>query len=159
MLQAEFLLENLDETNALGQKLGALLFPGAVVALEGMLGAGKTHLTRAIAVGLGVKNPMVVTSPTFVLMQQYRGHCMIHHFDVYRLKNVDEFLDLGVEDLFPIDGVSIIEWADKVRTALPEEMLWIRLEAISENQRKLKMQATGEAYESIIQSLSSSPES
>ncbi len=79
-------LPDLAATEALGRRLAALLFPGAVVALVGPLGAGKTHLVRAIAEGLGISNSRVVTSPTFVLIQEYLARLPIYHFDVYRLR-------------------------------------------------------------------------
>src|SRR5438876_8541699 len=94
---------DLDATMAFGRRLGALLFPGAVVALVGPLGAGKTHLVRAIAEGLG-GNPNQVTSPTFVLIQEYDARLPIYHFDAYRLKDEREFADLGVHEYFEGDG-------------------------------------------------------
>src|SRR3954447_4021346 len=91
-------------TEALGRRLGRLLFPGAVVALVGPLGAGKTFLTRAIAEGLDVSDPQLVTSPTFVLIQEYPGRVPIYHFDVYRLKSATEFEDLGASEYLYGDG-------------------------------------------------------
>src|SRR2546421_2100991 len=82
----------------LGRRLGQLLFPGAVVALVGTLGAGKTFLTRAIAEGLGVADSRVVSSPTFVLIQEYQGRLPLYHFDTYRLRTVAEFSDLGAAE-------------------------------------------------------------
>src|SRR4051812_34934083 len=90
-------LPDLDATVALGRRLGALLFPGAVVALVGELGAGKTHLARAIAEGLGIPDSRAVTSPTFVLMQEYPARLTIYHFDAYRLAGTADFDALGVE--------------------------------------------------------------
>src|SRR5947207_7630174 len=82
-------------TAALGRRLGELLFPGAVVALVGTLGAGKTFLTRAVAEGLGIANSRLVSSPTFVLIQEYPARLPIFHFDAYRLRSEAEFADLG----------------------------------------------------------------
>src|SRR5215813_3640673 len=98
-------ISDLAATEAFGRRLGALLFPGSVVALVGPLGAGKTHLTRAIAEGLGVANPRAVTSPTFVLIQEYPGRLPIYHFDAYRLSGAGEFLDLGVTEYYEASGV------------------------------------------------------
>src|SRR5579859_5326038 len=93
-----FDLPELAATEAFGRRLGGLLFPGAVVALIGPLGAGKTHLARAVAAGLGVRDPRVVTSPTFVLIQEYAGRLPIYHFDAYRLRGESELADLGGQE-------------------------------------------------------------
>src|SRR5438270_927073 len=108
-------------TGAFGRRLAALLFPGAVVALVGPLGAGKTHLVRAIAEGLGVADGRVVSSPTFVLIQEYDTRLPVYHFDAYRLAGAADFLDLGAHEYFEGRGVCLIEWADRVEAALPAE--------------------------------------
>src|SRR6267142_605092 len=105
-------VQNLAETEAFGRRLAQHLFPGAVVALIGPLGAGKTNLVRAIAIGLGIANPAVVNSPTFVLIQEYDARLPIYHFDAYRLQNEMQFADLGVHEYFDGVGVCLIEWAD-----------------------------------------------
>ena len=92
-------IADLAATEAFGRRLGALLFPGAVLALVGRMGAGKTHLTRAIAEGLGVRNPAVVNSPTFVLIQEYPARVPIYHFDAYRLSGPAEFAELGADEI------------------------------------------------------------
>src|SRR5271155_2724089 len=120
-------VRNRAETDAFGHRLAQQLFPGAVVALIGTLGAGKTYLARAIAAGLGIANPDVVNSPTFVLIQEYQARLPIYHFDAYRLPSEREFADLGVHEYFAGDGVCLIEWADKVPTCLPNERLEIRI--------------------------------
>src|SRR5882724_9260492 len=91
-------LEGLPATEEFGRRLGTLLFPGAVIGLIGPLGAGKTHFVRAVAEGLGVDDSRVVTSPTFVLIQEYAGHLPIFHFDAYRLHGDAEFLELGADE-------------------------------------------------------------
>src|SRR5438552_5707225 len=101
-------------TESLGRRLGELLFPNAVVALVGPLGAGKTHLVRAVAEGLGITNSRAVNSPTFVLIQEYQARLPVYHFDAYRLRSAAEFAELGVNEYFEGDGVSLIEWADRV---------------------------------------------
>src|SRR3954453_13970210 len=107
-------VDDLAGTSRLGRALAAALFPGAVVALVCPLGAGKTHLVKAIAEGLGIANPAVVNSPTFVLIQEYDARLPIFHFDAYRLATEGEFADLGPEEYFQSNGVSLVEWADKV---------------------------------------------
>ncbi len=149
----EFQIADLAATEALGRKLGALLFPGAVIALNGPLGAGKTHLTRAIAEGLQVRNPAAVNSPTFVLIQEYPARLPIYHFDAYRLSGSREFAELGVDEYFNGDGVCIVEWADKVPEAMPAERLDIRIEVLGDTERRFTMTATGERYAAMLKSL------
>jgi tRNA threonylcarbamoyladenosine biosynthesis protein TsaE len=140
-------------TEALGRRLGALLFPGAVVALVGPLGAGKTHLTRAIAEGAGVENPAAVTSPTFVLIQEYPGPVPVYHFDTYRLPSPREFEDLGVEEYFRGDGISVVEWADRVEAVLPAERLMVTIHVTGPASRRFEIAAMGERYEQVVRRL------
>src|SRR6266403_4305588 len=109
----EIIVSDLAGTEALGRRLGGVLFGGAVVALIGPLGAGKTHLVKAIAEGLGIANPAVVNSPTFVLIQEYEARLPIYHFDAYRLRAEAEFADLGAHEYLQGSGVCLIEWADR----------------------------------------------
>lgn len=140
---------NLAETEALGRRLGALLFPNAAVALIGPLGAGKTHLVRAVAEGLGIRNPMAVTSPTFVLIQEYPARIPIFHFDAYRLNGSDDFLNLGVEEYYESGGVCLIEWADRILDALPAEYLRIDIEPLEHDRRRFRIEAIGNQYEQL----------
>ena len=146
-------IPDLAATEAFGRRLGELLFPGAVVALVGQLGAGKTHLTRAVAEGLGVRNPAAVTSPTFVLIQEYPARLPIYHFDAYRLAGPREFADLGVDEYFRGDGVCLVEWADKVEVTLPTDHLRIEIAIVDENRRQFTLTATGERYKDILRQL------
>jgi tRNA threonylcarbamoyladenosine biosynthesis protein TsaE len=148
-------LPNLAATEALGRRLGRLLFPNAVVALIGPLGAGKTHLARAIAEGLGIANPAAVTSPTFTLIHEHPARLPIYHFDAYRLNGPNEFLDLGVSEYYEAGGVCLIEWADKVEAALPAERLTIRLVPVDENRRRAEVGGIGEKYEALARELAS----
>ncbi len=150
-------IPDLAATEAFGRRLGALLFPGAVVALVGQLGAGKTHLTRAVAEGLGVKNPAAVTSPTFVLIQEYPARLPVYHFDAYRLSGPREFAELGVDEYFHSDGVCLIEWADKVEPTLPAEHLRVEIAVVDENCRRFEVTATGGRYERLLQRLGEPP--
>ena len=122
------ILADPDATECFGVALGELLFPGAVVALDGELGAGKTHLVRGICSGLGVPNLAAVNSPTFVLIQEYRGRLPVFHFDAYRLTSPREFAELGVEEYFAAGGVCCVEWASRVAEFLPGDRLGVRLE-------------------------------
>ncbi len=140
-------------TETLGRRLGERLFPGAVLALVGQLGAGKTHLTRAIAEGLGVANPAAVNSPTFVLIQEYPGRIPVFHFDAYRLSGSREFAELGVEEYFSSDGVSIVEWADRVDSAMPAELLTVRIIVTGPESRQFDLEASGPRYIEVLESL------
>ena len=134
-----FDLPDLAATGALGRRIGGHLIAGAVVGLVGTLGAGKTHLARAIAEGLGVADGRVVTSPTFVLIQEYEGRLPVYHFDVYRLPDAAAFLDLGAAEYLEGDGVCLVEWADRVRDWLPAETLWIELEVTGAESRRARI--------------------
>ena len=141
------------DTDRLGAALGELLPAGTTVALCGTLGAGKTRLVQAIAVGLGVPRDLV-TSPTFVLYQRYEGQRTLHHLDAYRLTDADEFLQLGVEELFESNGVTLVEWADRVRDLLPAERLEIRIDVSGELTRRFEIEAVGDAYREVVNQLS-----
>ncbi len=143
-------LPTLAATEAFGRRLGAALFPGAVVALIGPLGAGKTHLVRAVAEGLGVPDPRVVSSPTFVLIQEYDGRMPIYHFDAYRLPGEAAFDDLGAHEYFAGGGVCLVEWADRVPGSMPREHLAIRFLVTGEDSRRLEITARGERYAELL---------
>jgi len=127
-------------TEALGEALGAALPEGAVVALVGTLGAGKTRLVQAIAAAVGIDREQVV-SPTFVLMQSYEGRRRIVHFDAYRLRDEDEFLQLGPEEYFEGPGLTLIEWADRVADCLPPESYRIEIEVTGATSRSFTISA------------------
>lgn len=141
------------DTDALGRRLAQHLFPGAVVALIGPLGAGKTHLVRAIAVGLDIPDSAVVTSPTFVLIQEYAARLPIYHFDAYRLHSEAEFIDLGVHEYFEGEGVCLIEWADRVPASLPKERLEVRITITGTETRRVELTGIGPKYEDIVSRL------
>jgi len=143
-------------TVALGHRIGQLLYPGEVVALIGPLGAGKTHLVRAIAEGLGIADSRAVSSPTFVLIQEYEARLPIYHFDAYRLNGPAEFAELGAHEYFDSDGVSLIEWADRVETALPADLLRIAIEVTGETSRRFVIGARGLRAGALVKGLSTS---
>lgn len=144
-----FDIPNLAATEAVGRALGPLLFPGAVVALVGQLGAGKTHFTRAVAEGLHIRNANAVTSPTFVLIQEYPARLSIYHFDAYRLSGEREFADLGADEYLHGEGVCLIEWADRVPGAMPAERLDVCIEILDENRRRFTVTGRGRRYEDL----------
>lgn len=129
------------DTERLGAALAEALPPGTVVGLIGTLGAGKTRLVQAVAAVLGVP-PGSVTSPTFVLVNEYRGgHIPVYHFDTYRLKDEDEFLALGPDEYFESDGLTFVEWADRVGELLPKERVEIRIDIVDETKRRVTIDA------------------
>lgn len=131
-----------DDTEALGSRIASHLRPGDVVVLAGGLGAGKTLLTRGIATGLGVEEPVV--SPSFVLVREYRtGFMPVIHVDVYRLGSMNEFDDLDVLELAQ-DGVLVIEWGEAVEPALPTDHLRIEFEVDVDQARTLRFVGAGE---------------
>ena len=125
--------KNYKETILLGERIGKTLKPDDIVALSGCLGAGKTTLIQGIAKGLGVKN--WVTSPTFTLINEYEGKLNLYHIDMYRVDNIDDAEDLAIEEYFTKGGATVIEWAEKIRSILPERTIKIGIKIISENKR------------------------
>lgn len=126
---------------------------GTTIALCGTLGAGKTRLTQALAAACGVPRDEVV-SPTFVLCQQYVGDRTIQHLDAYRLHDEDELRELGIEELLASDDLTIIEWADRVPAALPDEHLRIDIEVIGPTARRFCARWVGAAQNSPLPALS-----
>jgi tRNA threonylcarbamoyladenosine biosynthesis protein TsaE len=139
----QLLSDSEEATSRLGDLLAAVLQPGSIVALQGDLGAGKTRLVKAIAAGLGVP-PEGVNSPTFTLIHEYAGRIPLRHCDTYRLKDPDELLDLGLDDLLDTDGIALIEWADRVLHLLPRDLLRIEIQILSPTTRQLTITATGQ---------------
>lgn len=123
----EISIANELETEKFGLELSSCLEPGDIIALIGDLGTGKTTLTKYIAKGLGVTE--TISSPTFNIVKEYRsGRLPLFHFDTYRLGSGDELLDIGADDYFFGNGVSVVEWADIVMDVLPEEAIVIEIE-------------------------------
>ncbi|HET6424681.1 MAG TPA: tRNA (adenosine(37)-N6)-threonylcarbamoyltransferase complex ATPase subunit type 1 TsaE [Planctomycetaceae bacterium] len=142
-----------EDTAATGQALASLLQPGDVIALVGDLGAGKTRFVQAVAKGLDVPDEMV-HSPTFTLIHEYRGRHPLRHCDAYRLKNSDEFTDLGLDELFGEDGVAFVEWADRVAEFIPRDHLRIELTVAGISTRQARFIATGQRSAEIVRRLS-----
>ena len=128
-----------EETIGIGVRLARKLKKGDVVALVGDLGSGKTVLTKGIAEGLGVKNPRYVNSPTFVIIKEYKGKLPLYHFDLYRLDRSTILDAESYEEYFYDDGVTVIEWADKIRGLLPRRHIEVRLKVAGENKRKIEI--------------------
>jgi len=140
------------DTERLGQALARVLPPGSVVALHGALGAGKTRLVQALATACGVERREVV-SPTFVLVHEYQGDRPIYHIDAYRLRDQDEFLQLGPDEYFEGDGLVLVEWADRVIDRLPADHLRVEITATGATTREFNFYATGPKSARIISRL------
>jgi len=137
------------ETMQLAKKLALLLKAGDVITLEGDLGAGKTTFTKGLAQGLGVKR--TVSSPTFTIIKEYRGELPLYHMDVYRLEHSDE--DIGFEEYFHGNGITVIEWAQFIEEFLPAELLNINITYENENVRLFKFIAKSIHYKSVLNEL------
>jgi len=132
------ILNSPDETIELGRRLGSQLKGGEVIAVCGPLGSGKTHLIKGIAAGAGAEDRRKVNSPTFVVVNEYAGRLDIYHIDAYRLDSVSEFEMLGFDDFCYPQSVVLIEWADKIESALQAiNYIRIELEHAGETQRKI----------------------
>lgn len=130
---------HLADTDRLGEQVSAALVPGDVLSLSGPLGAGKTRLVQAIAKGLGIVRDQV-TSPTFVLLNEYQsGRLPLYHFDVYRLRDEDEFYELGPEEYFAGDGVCLLEWGDRVGHLLPPQTSHVTIEVLGAEERLIRI--------------------
>lgn len=135
---------NVEETQRIAAALAKVVVPGTVIALEGDLGAGKTHFTQGLARGLGVGE--AVTSPTFNVMSVYdQGQLPLYHFDLYRLEDALELEDIAFYDYVEADGVSCIEWAAKFPEEIPAQALWISITTREDNVRSIEVRtASGE---------------
>jgi tRNA threonylcarbamoyladenosine biosynthesis protein TsaE len=130
-----------EETEKAGERLAATLGPGDVVAVTGELGAGKTCLISGIVRGLGAARR--ASSPTFVLVNQYRGRLPIFHFDAYRTESLSEVLDLGFDEYLIAGGVTLIEWADKLASLIPPGAIWVHLEGLGDEPRAITLGVRG----------------
>lgn len=121
----KFITSSPEETVALGKKIGGMLKNGDVIAMQGTLAAGKTTITKGIAAALGIED--TITSPTFCLISEYHGKMPLYHMDVYRLNGAEDFAELGTDDMIYGNGVSIIEWSEKIMTELPRKTILLKI--------------------------------
>ena len=143
---------SLTETQRLGALLGQLLKGDEVICLEGELGTGKTSLIQGIGQGQGIAEP--ITSPTFTLVNQYLGReAILYHVDLYRLDSAEEMIATGIDGYFYDNGICVIEWAEKARSILPPECLYITLKHVSEEERRILLQAKGPSYDQLLHHL------
>lgn len=149
MRMYEIIMNSVDDTERFAVTLAKLLEAQDTITLEGDLGAGKTTFTKALAKGLGVKR--TVNSPTFTIIKQYEGRLPFNHLDVYRLAESDE--DLGWDELFYGDAVSVVEWAHLIEQDLPRNRLAIEIYRIGDNKRRFVLIPSGERYEALCEEL------
>jgi len=133
-----------EETLELGRQLGRLLVSGDLVALVGDLGAGKTCLAQGIAQGLDVPKSSYVRSPSFVILNVHAGRCDLNHLDLYRIHSPAELEDLGYREIFYGEGVTLIEWADKIEGLLPDKHLRVSLDFRNETERAIALEGIGD---------------
>ncbi len=139
-------------TLEIGKAVAKNLHKGDIVCLMGDLGSGKTVFAKGIASALGVDKHEVL-SPTFVLIRQYVGKIPIYHFDLYRLDNPEDILNLGYEEYLYNEGIAVIEWADKLGGLLPQEFLKIELKVTGEKKRQLNISAQGAKYNKLLEKI------
>ncbi len=145
-----YVAEDESETIALAENIESEHFPGMVICLNGELGSGKTVFTKAFASALGIEDD--VTSPTFNIIKEYpNGELPLYHMDVYRLEGKVE--ELGLDEYFDGDGVTIIEWADMIENYLPKERLDINIKVTGENSRVIVLKPHGKVYEDICEAI------
>jgi tRNA threonylcarbamoyladenosine biosynthesis protein TsaE len=151
--ELDFISHGPPQTERVGQRLGELLRPGDLVLLVGTFGAGKTHLVKGVARGLG--SAELVTSPSFVLVNEYRAGAAarsipIYHVDLYRIAEESELPTIGLDDLWGGDGVCLIEWPERARAIMPADHLAVHIEHLSETKRRIRLAPHGKRYVELV---------
>lgn len=149
MERYEFITHSPEETMGLAATLAEKLQEKDVITLEGDLGAGKTTFTKGLAKGLGIQRN--VNSPTFTIIKEYKGRLPLYHMDVYRLE--DTFEDLGFDEYFEGDGVTVVEWAHLIEDQLPPELLKVYIYRLDESKRKIVLEPVGSRYEQLCKEI------
>lgn len=139
---------SMEETQSLGRELGHLAQSGDVILLVGNLGAGKTCLTQGIAWGLDIDG--YASSPSFILVNEYRGRIPMYHIDLYRLDSINEIADIGLDDYLYGRGLCVVEWADKAFDILPAQNLLIEIDLVGKNERRLELTPHGKRYKEML---------
>lgn len=153
MMKLQMLSKSEEDTQKIAEVLAGLSQPGDVITLSGDLGVGKTAFTKGFAKGLNIIEP--ITSPTFTIIKEYEGELPLYHMDVYRLEFSEE--DLGFDEYFYGDGVTIVEWAKFIEEFLPDTYLAIQIERLGETDRLLTIEAIGSRYEDLLEQVRRSP--
>ena len=139
-----------DETEAYGRAIGSLLKPACFLALQGELGGGKTCFTRGVVAAVAPESAHLVASPTYAIMNCYGGKVPVYHFDFYRLAGDDDVIELGFEEYFYGDGVSVVEWSERLTKVLPDDHLTICFEYTGDDQRLITISGSGTESTAIM---------
>ncbi len=146
----EFIVDSVESTIKLGNSLGTIVKPGDIICINGDLGTGKTHFTKGVAKGLKIADH--ITSPTFTIVNEYKGRLKLYHFDVYRVNDPDEIEAIGFDEYIFSDAVSIIEWSNYIEELIPKEHISIEIKKVPElgtDFRKIILQCFGDRYDYI----------
>ncbi len=135
----KYLSKSDNETVMLGEKIGSILIGGDAVALSGTLGSGKTWLTKGIGIGLGVSPDEVISSPSFSLVNEYEGRCLLYHIDLYRLDKQNDITLLGLDDYFHEKSVVVVEWAERSPGLFPSGFIKVKIEILDDNERAIEI--------------------
>jgi tRNA threonylcarbamoyladenosine biosynthesis protein TsaE len=146
--------ESAGDTQKIGKIIGENLRQGDIVALIGELGSGKTCITKGIARGVGVPDEYQITSPSFTLINEYPGRTTLYHVDTYRLSGSRDLEEMGYEEYFYGNGITVIEWAEKIKEILPEKSFYIYLRYLDKNKREIKICDGTEKMKEISKMLS-----
>ena len=149
MMEYKLITNSEFETIEIAQNIESEKFPNMVICLNGELGSGKTMFVKGIANALGITE--VITSPTFNIIKEYDGELPLYHLDVYRLDSVND--DIGIEEYFTKGGIVVIEWAENIKSILPEERLDIKIKVLGENKRSLVITPHGQKYEELCEAV------
>jgi tRNA threonylcarbamoyladenosine biosynthesis protein TsaE len=150
--ELDIISHSVEQTQRLGARLGALLRPGDIICLSGDMGAGKTMFASGIGRGWGAQHAL--TSPTFNLIHEHRrprDNQRLYHLDCYRLENMQDAENIGLDDVFSGRGPVILEWPEHIESTLPPERLWIELRIVEPTRRNFAFIATGKRYEELVQ--------
>ncbi len=150
-----FQTSSTSETIRMGKRLGRFLQPGHVVALIGELGSGKTQFIKGLAEGVGVGKSIYISSPSFTLINEYPGRIPFYHIDLFRLTSEMEAEGLGLEEYFQGNGITAIEWADRIPSLLPNELLRVQLHYTGKNARSIEIIPKGKQYGQLVNKISS----
>lgn len=133
---ARYILESVEDTIELGRKIGSQVNESVIIKLEGEMGAGKTHFTKGLALGLGIEDD--ITSPTFSILNIYEGGRMtLYHIDAYRIRTIEEAMDAGLGEVFGKDGVVVLEWGDMLEPFFESRLINIKIDDLGDNSREL----------------------
>ncbi|MDD5669807.1 MAG: tRNA (adenosine(37)-N6)-threonylcarbamoyltransferase complex ATPase subunit type 1 TsaE [Candidatus Omnitrophica bacterium] len=148
----KFISHSVADTLSIGKSLSGYLRKADIICLSGQLGAGKTVFTKGVALGLGIKRDKII-SPTFVLIREHKGKMPLYHFDFYRLSETCDIAGLGYEEYLYGDGISVIEWPDRLGNLMPEEFLCVELSVVDEKKRAVTFIPHGKRYRDLLEAL------